>query len=254
MIHCDAHTGVPRPGHPLLDLEFRQCAAVMPALHGARLLQIGLWDDERLLTQNCRLPYCVRLGLLSASGADAVTDPDALPVLTKSVQAVLLPHTLECTPDPDALIAEVHRILSDDGQLIVLAFNPFSRHGLASLWGRRRNMRWLSLGQTRNRLQSQGFAVSEVRRYGLAWPRLSGDREKDRRRPWAYGLRAMADAYLILARKRVIPMTPVRQPARVRTLKPAPLAREAVAPGQCARRDSAPQTHNRDEERDRCVA
>lgn len=248
----DGHADVPWTGHPLLELELCQCAAVMPSLYGARLLQVGLWEGGDFLTRGCQLPYCTRLGVRSAEGADALTDPDMLPVLSKSVQAVVLPHTLEFTQDPEALISEVHRVLSDDGQLVVLAYNPFSRLGVRTLGGRKQDARWHSLSWTCAHLEEQGFAVSEIRRYGVAWPHLSGERSTDRRRPWAYLLRMWSDAYLILAHKRVIPLTPTRQPARTRPLRPAPLAREAVAQGHCAGQGRS--LEEPDGEKRRCVA
>jgi SAM-dependent methyltransferase len=250
MSQDDADTEMQRPGDPILDLELSQFAAVMPRLHGARLLQIGAWDEGRRFLGGSHMPYCVNIGLAAAEGADAVTEPDALPVLSKSVQAVLLPHTLEYTDEPEALIAEAYRVLSDDGQIIVLAFNPFSRYGVTSFGGRRRGMRWEPMARTCTRLRAQGFSTAEVRRFGLRWPGLSGDSRSDRRRPWAYGLRVFSDAYLVRARKRVIPLTLVRKPAR--PLKPTPLAGQTAAQGHCAsHRYNRPPN---EKERKRCVA
>lgn len=239
-------------GHPLLELELRQCAAIMPDLYGARLVQVGLWQGGDFLTRGCQLPYCTRLGLRSADGADALTDPAMLPVLSKSVQAVLLPHTLEFTHAPETLISEVHRVLSDDGQLVILAYNPYSWRGVLNLGGRKQDARWHSLSWTCAQLKEQGFAVSEVRRYGVAWPRLSGEHSRDRRRPWAYLLRMWSDAYLILAHKRVIPLTPTHQPARARPLRQTPLARETVSQGHCAGQEHS--LEESDREKRRCVA
>ncbi len=54
-----------------------------------------------------------------------------LPINGVSVDAVLLPHTLEYAPDPYAVLREADRVLAAEGQLIVLGFRP------ASLWGLR---------------------------------------------------------------------------------------------------------------------
>ncbi len=56
--------------------------------------------------------------------------PQRCPWPADSVDAVLLPHTLEFAADPYAIVREVDRVLSGEGQLVVLrGFQPFS------LWG-----------------------------------------------------------------------------------------------------------------------
>ena len=60
-------------------------------------------------------------GLLMADGR--------LPQATASLDAVVIPQTLEHLPDPDGLLAEVARVLRPGGQLLVSARNRDSRAG-----------------------------------------------------------------------------------------------------------------------------
>ena len=63
---------------------------------------------------------------------------DSLAMASDSVDAVLLPHTLEYEPDPHEILREVGRVLSGEGHLIVLGFRPLSSWGLRHLFAQRR--------------------------------------------------------------------------------------------------------------------
>ncbi len=120
-------------GKRLLALEERELSRVLPNLFGRHCLQIGNWGDGQLLASADMLHRAVLGTLIDSLGdAQAVTQPDALPIMERSVDAVLLPHTLEFSPSPHNLLREVNRILSDRGRLMILGFNPWS------LWGLRR--------------------------------------------------------------------------------------------------------------------
>jgi SAM-dependent methyltransferase len=62
------------------------------------------------------------------------SDFHELPFKANSVDLLVLPHTLEFTSNPHALLREVARVLVPEGQLIVLGFNS------VSLWGARQAM------------------------------------------------------------------------------------------------------------------
>lgn len=57
------------------------------------------------------------------------TDSRALPFAEASVDLVVLPHTLEFSPDPHATLREVQRVLVHEGRVAISGLNP------ASLWG-----------------------------------------------------------------------------------------------------------------------
>jgi SAM-dependent methyltransferase len=61
--------------------------------------------------------------------ADIVTDFEALPFPENSLDLLVLPHSLELSPDPHATLREAERVLVPEGRLIVCCFNPLS------LWG-----------------------------------------------------------------------------------------------------------------------
>ena len=66
-----------------------------------------------------------------ARSAALLTDFAALPFAANSLDLVVLPHTLELSPDPHATLREVERVLVPEGRVVICGLNP------ASLWGMR---------------------------------------------------------------------------------------------------------------------
>jgi SAM-dependent methyltransferase len=65
-------------------------------------------------------------------------EPESLPFDTRSLDLVVLPHTLELAQDPHATLAEVERVLRPEGRVVVLGFNPASLWALRQGFGRMR--------------------------------------------------------------------------------------------------------------------
>ncbi len=97
--------------------------------------------DQALQWQQCRLadvqsfapPLQSEPGL-PATPAEAVTasllcDAHALPFGPDTLDLVLLPHTLELSADPHAVLREVARVMVPEGRVLISGINP------ASLWG-----------------------------------------------------------------------------------------------------------------------
>ena len=67
----------------------------------------------------------------AATRSALVTDFAALPFSANSLDLVVLPHSLELSPDPHATLREVERVLVPEGRVVICGLNP------ASLWGLR---------------------------------------------------------------------------------------------------------------------
>ena len=159
--------------------------------------------------------------------------PYELPLASGSVDAVLLPHTLDFCVEAHRVLREVERVLIPDGRVVLFCFNPLSTWGLMRwLPRRRRRVPWCGGQMTPFRigdwLRLLGFQVETremlvfrppMRRVHIAqldwleqlgclyWPVLGG----------VYGIRAV---------KRVAPLTPVR---------PSWHRRPALVPGRAVR-------------------
>lgn len=208
-------------GRALVAVERRQLSAVMPYLIGYRLLQVGPWGLRADQLEDRRMFRGWVASVPEDPAGHLYFDGRRLPIASHCMDTVVLPHTLERCESPHQLLREADRVLCDRGQLVLLGFNPLAPAALAkrmvgmrgphpvtrNLYGMRRVCDWLDL---------LDFEVVHGRRYGAGFPYLPGG-GVDWQRPGKWQLPAtMAQAYLLIARKRVIPVTPVRQPRRIR--------------------------------------
>ena len=229
--HALQHWLASARGRRLLSLEERELQRVLPDLFGRHILQIGNWGAGQALLSSADMLHCAVLGTLGATDTQAVMRPEALPVRSNSIDAVLLPHTLEFSPSPHVVLREVDRILTDRGRLLILGFNPWS------VWGLRRRLglgfnafppgaRFYSTGRLGDWLELLDFEVTEQRCFGVGFPWG---------RPRTVGgpvnlpglLNPFMEGYLLVAKKRVIPMSLVgRLPrAQIRPLIGRPIGR-----------------------------
>jgi SAM-dependent methyltransferase len=212
-------------GAALLELEQGLLAEALGDVFGFELLQVGCWGAGADLCAGARTQHhrCVAP---DASGSGAIrADFASLPVATASVEAVLLPHTLEYAPHPHELLREVERVLVGEGHVLVCGFNPLGPWGLRHLLSRGRfpppAQRLLSESRLRDWLRLLGLEVVNARRYLFVPPwnqrlAMRGGRWLERHGPVL--LPPLAGAYLVKARKRVRALTPLRpawQRARV---------------------------------------
>src|SRR5690349_14024100 len=137
---------------------------------GWELLQVGAWGGTRDLLTGARTRRQTLIAPPTfATGADVLGRPSQLPINSDSIDAVLLPHTLEFAPDPYAVLREVDRVLVGEGQLLVLGFRPWSLWGMRARWSRSGfppgMRRVLSERLLREWLVLLGFEVVAAQRY-----------------------------------------------------------------------------------------
>ena len=120
------------PGRYLLAWEQAQFDEAVADIFGYHALQLGL-DCVDGLRAN-RMPHrwlATTDPAMPAPRAAFLTDFAALPFSANSLDLVVLPHTLELSPDPHATLREVERVLVPEGRVVICGLNP------ASLWGMR---------------------------------------------------------------------------------------------------------------------
>lgn len=216
----------------LMAQEVHEVGRVLPDLFGRHLLQIGSWCDSGELLATSEMLHRAVLGTVPGLGAQALIEAERLPLAAKSVDAVLLAHSLEFARSPQSVLREINRVLSDRGRLLVLGFNPWSVWGLRQRLGLRyrafpTGARFVRAGRLHDWLELLDFEVTEIRRFavGGAFPPVHSDGESFTP---ASLIAPMAGAYLLVAKKRVIPMTLLGRPVRSMV---RPLIGTAAMPG-----------------------
>jgi SAM-dependent methyltransferase len=205
-------------GAGLLASESELLREALEDVFGWELLQVGAWGRGRELLGSSRTRrQTVVAPLELGAGVDVIGRASQLPINSDSMDAVLLPHTLEFASDPYAIVREVDRVLTGEGQLLVLGFAPWSPWGLRARFSRvgfpPGMRRLLSEKRVRDWLVLLGYElVASPRHYLFANPWGSGSHPGEGTgRYLRRGLNPFpAGAYLLKARKRVYTLTPIR--------------------------------------------
>lgn len=201
-------------GQQVLEGEAELLRGLLDEVFGLELLQLGNWGASRELLSASRTRRQTIIAEAPEGSPDVIARLDQLPVQSACVDAVLLPHTLEFDEDPQSIVREADRVLTGEGQLIVLGFHPVSLWGLRSaasregypvglqqMLGPRRVRDWLGL---------LGYEVVLQRSY--LYSRPWGGRTGATRRILRRGLLnpIPAAAWVLRARKHVYRLTPLR--------------------------------------------
>jgi SAM-dependent methyltransferase len=205
-------------GARVLREEAALATLALDNVFGFELLQVGAWGPAHHLLDGARAQHTTLVAPELAPGVTLCAPLDTLPFRSDSIDAILLPHTLELVEDPYAVLREAERVLTAEGCLMICGFNPFSGWGAGRLFGQYfgrpafppGTLRMLSERRLRDWVALLGFDVDSVRGY-LGFLPLKGGAVAVRPR------RALtAGAYLLKARKRVSTLTMIRPRRRVR--------------------------------------
>jgi SAM-dependent methyltransferase len=214
-------------GRRCLANEQRLIRRALERVFGEYLLQIGSWGAPNSFLRYARTQRRALIDWRSGNTADVLSDPEQLGIASDSVDAVLLPHTLERTASPHALLREVDRVLRADGRLIVLSFAPGGLWGIRHLLSARGypegRERMIREGRLRDWLELLSFDVDSAVRYCHTLPieRFKQLRLLPREESAQRWLPMFSGGYMLRAEKRVHPLTPVRmwkRPARLRVV------------------------------------
>ena len=121
-------------GQALLANEKQSLNKLLEQIFGYNLVQLGCLDENGLTAHSRTSFQYVFESLSHVSQANSCTKLlsgfEQLPIQNQSVDAVILPHTLEFERNPHQILREVERILVAEGKAVFLGFNPFSPWGL----------------------------------------------------------------------------------------------------------------------------
>ena len=203
-------------GAALLQQEARVVEEALDGIFGEQCLQLGIWGENRTFTRFTRTQRCAVVAETPTGGPSAVGAFHKLPIESDSIDAVLLPHTLDFNDRPHAVLREVDRVLRANGHIVILGFKP------GGLWGLRRLIPGagmppgadflISDRRLSDWLQLLDMRIRGASRYFFRWPlprkTVAGTQKWERRGQALWP--ELAACYMLTAQKRVSTMTPVR--------------------------------------------
>ncbi|WP_020408871.1 class I SAM-dependent methyltransferase [Hahella ganghwensis] len=104
-----------------------------------------LVDQSHGVAENSLLGHRIIAVPKLEEGADdgvLVCEPHELPLITDSIDLVVLHHTLDLSPDPHQTLREACRVLRSGGHIVIVGFNPVSTWGLSKILHRGRKAPW----------------------------------------------------------------------------------------------------------------
>ena len=208
-------------GQSLQSEEQNRISNILPKLFGYHVLQIGDFGERDLL-ESSRISHKIRMLFDpcddTESGCTLLGDEESLAIASHSMDVVVLPHVLEFVSNPHKLLREVERILIGEGHLVLTGFNPWSLWGLWRLlllwremppwnghfYAYTRIKDWLSLLDLELIQNERFFFRPPLQKKSLMQKLLFW--EKLGKYCWPF----WGGVYVIVAKKRVVPLTPVK--------------------------------------------
>ena len=231
-------------GQAAFKREREQLDDILPGLFGYHILQYGYSAGADYLAAS-RIVNKTVLFLDEgdiAPGIRAIrARAEDLPVATDSIDVMVLPHILEYSKDAHKLLREMDRALIGDGHVIIIGINPFSLWGLWHLflcwWG---EMPWggrlISAPRLKDWLSLLDFEVKRSAGFFFLPPLKSGKwlqrfipLERLGRYCWPF----FGGLYAVVARKRTIPLNPIKLPWKSRRVVIGAGAILPTARGRC---------------------
>lgn len=208
-------------GGSLLQEEQGKVSHALVDLFGYHIVQLGCLHEDAFI-RSSRISHKFILQLEEESGdgcrADVVSSADSLALDSDCMDVVFMPHVLEYTDNPHRLLREVARVLIGDGHVVIIGFNPWSLWGLWRLFQAWREIppwcgHFYGLARLRDWLSLLDFELVRVERFFFRPPlRNTGIMrrleflEKLGKYCWSW----FGGCYIIIAKKRVIPLTPIK--------------------------------------------
>lgn len=190
------------PVAAMLALEQRQAVRDIATVYGQCGAYLQPSSAGPGLLMGHRMHQLLRLHRRGAGlQGDLCCRDDALPIASGALALIYAQHVLESATDIDASIAELARVLAPEGIAAFIVFNPW----------RPLRLRWAALGlqaipasRLSARLIERGLEVRSVRALGVCWRAAARDAGDPAQ------VAPLAGSYLLIARKRVHGVTPLR--------------------------------------------
>ena len=209
------------PGNGLSNLERAYIDQALSNLFGYHILQVGNLNNISLIS-NSRITNKVILDFFrdkdAHSQTNLVADSEYFPIESETMDVVVMPHTLEFESSPHQVLREANRVLIGEGHLIITGFNPWSLWGLWRLLLAWRDEppwsgKFIALNRIKDWLSLLDFEVVESQHFYFRPPFKNARLMNSLlffEKMGKYLFPFFGGVYIIVARKRVIPLTPIK--------------------------------------------
>lgn len=189
---------------------------------GYHLIKVGALSSE-IEIPDCTIKHQVNISSKNDL-ANIVGDINDLPLQEHSVDVCLLSHTLEFSLDPHHVVREANRVLIPNGYLVLTGFNPLSLVGLNRLLPYRRsqtpwNEHFFSPMRVKDWLHLMGYEILADQRFlhSSLTGNLSAESLQQKWHTLAKSyFPSLGSVYVIVAKKRVLPLTPIKPKWQIR--------------------------------------
>lgn len=207
-------------GAELLAAEEKQLGSLLERHFGRHAGLIGVPRQQHLLNA-AKIPcHTLITPLLGRDSQKGLIEGDLhdLPILTGSMDLILLPHTLEFIDNPRQLLSETCRVIKPEGLIVICGFNPYSLWGLKKLMARKNNnlpsgANFIQTGRIVNWLRLADFSIERQETVLFTTPVDQGKFSRKLNLLEKFGSKwfpIFGNIYIIIARAKVIPLTPIR--------------------------------------------
>jgi hypothetical protein len=192
------------------------CDELSQRIFGYHMLKIGNLSSQIQLP-SCTVNHQISQVQKMDEKASLQSYSHILPYIENSIDGVLLANELDFAQDPHEILREVDRVITGSGFVIISGLNPYSLTGAGKFLPIKRgnilhDARFFSAARIKDWLQLLGFEIVEQRH--ILFSMLFFQRKNELLSLWQNWCATYcpwcASVYVILARKRSLPMTTIK--------------------------------------------
>lgn len=204
-------------GNDVLNVEHRYLSNMLSNHFGKHALLIGTPAQASLLSASTIPCHTIISPLPVAQKGFVEGDFRELPILTGSMDLVILPHALELVDHPRQLLAEACRVTKPEGLIVISGFNPMSLWGLSKSLRKGLDIPWpnklLPPSTVKNWLDLADFNMEQYRSMLFRPPIENLNIYNKLHWLESVGKKCtplLGGVYISVARAKVIPLTPIK--------------------------------------------
>ncbi len=200
-----------------------QLADISRQFFGYHLVNLGNLSSEIALSQ-CPIKHLVNITPQINEHSSLCSLSRELPLSENSVDAILIAHELDFAQDPHQILREVDRAIIPNGHVVIIGFNPYSLAGMLKyLPINRQNIlhdaRFFSAPRIKDWLGLLSFEVIQQKQ--IVFSELFFNRKfKPHGQSYLWAekyLSLLSSMYIIVAKKRVVPLSMVKPKWKAKT-------------------------------------